>query len=255
MALPNYENAIKFSETERGSIGSIFITGGGLVDEEFKGVGSDSQLGWEELAWEVEPTRGKTFAFQNMDDIDVGLIARCEINIKYMDIDKYMKLRQVVGRERYFHVTFFDLDKGDWVTRIMYCTENQKRQLFALNHSLIGVIDLSLKFVGTNTDQEGRIIVKDDGTEEEVYTTKQYEIKYNLNGGSYTGSDYDYFTPQMKYYASQVQIAPISGVTSPYGKHFKYWAVRDENGKEVAWYGANQKTTLWHSLNLYAIWE
>ena len=255
MALPNYEKAIKFADTEYGSIGSVYITGGGLVHEEFKGVGVDSQFGWEELTWFKNPTRNRTFAFQNMDQIDVGLIARCEINIKYMDIDKYMKLRQVVGRERYFQMTFFDVDKGDWVTRTMYCSENTKRQLFTLKQSLIGVLDLSLKFVGTNTDVK-TYIVMEDGVETEKVGTTNLIVKYDLNGGVYNANSYDYNTPQEKYYASQVQIAPSENLNYPTaGYHFKYWATRDENGNYGACYGANQKTTLWNDLTLYAVWE
>ena len=59
----------------------------------------------------------------------------------------------------------------------------------------------------------------------------------------------------MKYYASQVQLAPSHDLVAPSGYSFKYWATLDENGVEKSCYGANQKTTLWHSLNLYAIWE
>ena len=255
MALPNYEQAIKFEDLKHKTIGSVYITGGGLVSEEFKGVGTDSQFGWEELTWFKNPTRNRTFAFQNMDQIDVGLIARCEINIKYMDITKYMKLRQVIGRERYFQMEFFDVDKGDWVTRTMYCTENTKRQLFTLKQSLIGVLDLNLKFVGTNTDQEERIVVRDDGTEEEVYTTKKDPITYNLNGGSYTGSDYDYSKTQEHFYASQVELAPSEDLIAPDGYHFAYWATKDTNGNIKSKYGSKQKITLWHGLTLYAVWE
>lgn len=255
MALPNYEKAIKFSDTERGSIDTIYLTGGGYVDKPFRGIASNSQFGWEELTWFKTPTRNRTFAFQNMDDIDVGLIARCEFNIKYMDADDFVALRKIIGRERYFIATFFDMDTNKWVTRTMYCTENTRSQIFTLNQSLIGHINLTLKLVGTNTDQEERIVVRDDGTEEEVYVTKKYPITYNLNGGSSTDSDFDYSKVYEYYYASQVELAPSEDIIAPSGYHFKCWATKDKNGNWKSEYGSQQKITLWHGLDLYAEWE
>ena len=255
MALPNYDKAIKFKDTKRGSIGSIYLTGGGFVDREFKGIGTNSQWGWQELTWLKTPSRDKTFAFTNIDNIDVGLIPRCEIEIPYTNIDDYMDLRKIVGRERYFQATFFDVDEGDWVTRTMYCSENSKQKLFTLKQSLIGAMNLTIKLVGTNTDTEEVISIQEDGVEEELYPVKMLNVSYNLNGGSFSGSDYDYDSIQKHYYSSQVTIAPAKNISAPSGLHFKYWATKNNNGEYNMCYGANQKTTLWNDLELYAVWE
>ena len=68
---PKYKNAIDFSDNGIGSIGSIYITGGGFVNREFKGVSPNSAFGWNELVWKKTPTRSNNFSFDNIDDIDV----------------------------------------------------------------------------------------------------------------------------------------------------------------------------------------
>lgn len=243
MGIPKYENAIDISKLKYGTINSIFITGGGFIRREFKGIGTDSQYGWQELTWWKSPTRGKTFAFTNMDDIDVGLIARCEINIKYMDIQDYMDLRKIVGRERHFKVEFFDIDSCQWVTRDMYCTENTSKQLFALNEKLIGKFDLVLKFVGTNLDMETAI----DENGEHIYF-KTYTIKYNLNGGSTTQA-----TTVTKDYAQQVTL--YSEEITPAWGHLAKWVTYDSNGNVVEQYLPGQSITLFKNLELNAIYE
>ena len=215
MALPNYDKAIKFADTKYGSIGTIYLTGGGFVNRPFNGIAPDSQWGWEEFTWFKPPTRNRTFAFQNMDNIDVGLIARCEINVKYMNIEDYKDLRKIVGRERYFTATFFDVDAGEWVTRTMYCTENSKKQLFTLKQSLIGVLDLAIKLAGTNTDQEARIVTKEDGTEKEIYVTKKYNITYNANNVELETTSH--------YYAEQVKLRGVNDIVAPTGNSFYAW--------------------------------
>lgn len=183
MAFVDYENAIHFgedgdfeSENEK-SLGTIYITGGGFVNRPFVGTGTDSKYGWQELVWKKTPTRGANFAFQNLDSTDVGLVARCEVNFKYMNIKDYMDLRKIVGREKRFTVRFFDIDEGRWVSRDMYCSENQYSKLFTLNQSLIGNMDVTIKFVGTNLDLES-IIDENYNESSGVY---YYNIKY-MNG-------------------------------------------------------------------------
>lgn len=234
MSLPNFNEAInfkKFTDPTEQSLGTIYLTGGGFVDRPFNGCGVDSKFGWEEMVWKKTPNRAGGFAFTNMDNIEVGLVARCEINIKYMNIKDYEDLRKIIGRERYFWAKFFDIDKGEWVFRQMYCSENSISKLHTLKQSLIGVMDYSIKLVGTNND------VNQDAT---------YSVTYNSNGGSGTVSSKTGLT-----WGSQVKID--SGSTlSKSGYNFVGWS-KIKNG-ELS-YRPNQSTTLWDNITLYAVWE
>ena len=234
MATLDYTNSIDFSKK---SIGTIYITGGGFIREPFSGAGTDSMFGWEEMTWFKDPTRSRTFAFSNMDDIDVGLIARCEINIKYMNIQQYMKLRQILGRQRHFTVEFFDTDKGDWVIRDMYCSENTRSRFFTLKKSLIGVMDYSIKLVGTNLDMS---------------QDSELTITYDLNGGSGDILTTDGQKPQEKIeWGGQIHLASSKYLSAPSGKHFDCWVTK--NGETITGqYGANQSLTVWDNLHFFA---
>ena len=240
MAMPDYSKAISYKEK---SIGTIYITGGGFIKRPFSGVGVDSRFGWEEMAWFSTPSRGRTFAFSNMDDIDVGLIARCEINIKYMNIQDYMDLRKILGRERHFTVEFFDTDKGDWITRDMYCSENNISKFFTLKQSLIGAMDYTIKLVGTNLDLEERIGVDSSGN------IKQMIVTYSAGEGSGT------IKSEETEWGGQVKLADGSNLlVAPDGKSFKRWVTK--NGETITGcYGGNQSITVWGDLNLVAEYQ
>ena len=217
------------------SIGTIYLTGAGYVRRPFSGVGIDSQFGWEEMVWYKQPTRTRDFSFRNIDDIVVGLVARCEINVKYMNYDDFLALRKIVARERRFSVEFFNVDEGKWITRDMYCSESSRKTLFTLKQSLVGVVDCVIKFVGTNLDANTIVGTK--------------TVTYHLNGGSGTTPAQGKYTP-----ATQVTLATTDGIIAPSGTHFKCWSTM--SGATVTGsYGAGQSITLWQSLDLYAQWE
>ena len=239
---PNYNNAIKFSEMSDkdgniiGSMGTVYLTGGGYVNEPFSGIGTDSQFGWEEMVWYKSPTRTQDFSLKGIDESNykVGLVARCEINIKYMNIEQFMKLRKIVARERHFLARFFNVDSGMWETRDMYCTESSRSQLFTLKQSLVGVVDVAIKLVGTNLDRD----------------TSAKTISFNVNGG--TGS----ISSLVVQRGDQVKIPTIadSGISAPSGKSFAYWVTM--NGSDVTgYYTEGQSITVWTDLALYAQWQ
>lgn len=237
---PSYNSDMGFEDEEIiGSMGSIYLTGGGFIRREFKGIGTDSQFGWEEMVWYKTPSRTQDFSFRGMDDTKVGLVARCEITIPYDNIQDFMDLRKIVARERHFLVTFFNVDTGKWVTRDMYCTESSRSKLFTLKQSLIGSFNISVKLVGTNLD----LARNSDGS------LQKKTITYNLNGGTGT-------TPARVSVdrGTQVVLAESTNIASPDNKHFKCWSTMD--GQEVTGsYTAGQATTIWEDLNLFAQWE
>lgn len=231
---PKYENRIDFSENGIGSIGSIYITGGGFIEREFKGLSPDSAFGWNELVWKKTPNRTGSFAFTNMDSVDVGQVARCELTIKFMNIQDYMDLRQILCNSRHFTVKFFNRDIGDWDVRDMYCTEQTIAKLLSLKKSVVAGIDVTIKFVGTNLDLD--------------YSTK-YSISYNLNGGSGTIEGKTGIS-----YGKNYKIDSADKINPPSGKSrlIKFSTNPDGTGWSFL---PNQNIIVFKNFNLYAIWE
>lgn len=216
------------------SIASIFLTGGGYVNYELKSIHPDSQFGWQDLVWKSTPTRdAKTFAFTNIDDIDVGLVARCEIKVQYLNYEDFKILRNIIARERHFTVRFFDVDEGNWITRDMYCTESSKDKLFTLNQSLLGAMGVSIKLVATNTD----------------INITTHTVKYNLNGG--TGTSPETITIDR---GDQLKLDSGENLIAPTGKHLTYWVTK--KGETITgYYVPSQSISIWKDLDLYAYWE
>lgn len=243
---PSTSGAISYKDR---SIGTIYITGGGFIKRPFTGAGANSRFGWEEMVWFSTPSRSKSFAFTNMDDIDVGLVARCEINIKYMNIQDYIDLRKILGRERHFLVEFFDTDSGDWITRDMYCSENNLSKFFTLKQSMIGVIDYSIKLVGTNLDLGDEHRLGSDIDNDGFPSVRNLKISFNPNGG---GGEIFY---KNKSWGDYLDTPSDTVFSLPEGKSsFSHWE-RRKNGEVVGVYGANQRTTVWEDMDLFAIWK
>lgn len=251
---PNYENALKFIDTNYTdsnialdkiddrykekvrniySIQNIYITGGGYVDYPISGASPDSPLGWEEFVWRKSPSRNSRFVFNTMDDIDVGRVARCELNVKFMEYEDFLILRHIVNTERHFMVKFFDVDNKKWVCRDMYCSENTKGKLFTLKASLIGQIDVSIKLVGTNLDLTNDL------------QEKTYTITYN------TGDSSDAYRTQSATRGSQVVLSNGSWLIAPENKYPAGWQTKNAFGEVTGSYGFNQSITLWDDLILY----
>lgn len=166
MGIVDRNNAINVIDENGNDISVIYING-----VPFKGVSRDSSLGWEEFVWAEEPTRSNTFAFENMDDIDVGLVAQCQVNFKYFNIQDFIKFREAI-KQRYFRCTFFNVDTGEWeVNREMYCSKSERQKLYYFNPKLIGVLDFTITLVATNRD----VVDKQSST---------VTITYDSNSGS-----------------------------------------------------------------------
>lgn len=234
---PDLEKSYDFSQD---SIGKIYITGGGFVGREFQGVGSDSMFGWEELVWKKTPNRSAgSFAFTNMDNIEVGLVAQCEVIIPFTDYESYKAMRKIL-KERRVDVRFFNADEGKWITRNMYCTENSKSKFFMLQRHLLGVRDYKLKFVGTNLDLEG--ISDTKGAFK--YEIPKRTVKYNDSKASTLSVDK----------GDQISIKSSTTDTVPSGKHFAGW-VDKEGDTIIGYYSPEQSITVWKNLNLYTWWK
>jgi len=242
----DYDNAIDLSSAP---IGTVYLTGGGFVNRAFSGWGTNSLYGWQEMVWSQTPNRSQSFQLKDMDNIAVGLVARCEISTEYMNAQDYMDLRKIVGRERHFLATFYDADENKWVTRDMYCSENSKNQLFVLGQKLIGMRGISIKLVGTNLDLT--TVIDYDG--QEIPVANKLSFVYNIDRGAGT------VATQTASYGTFVKLDGGTGISAPAGEHLAGWCTKENAGtaneKITGYYGLGQTITVWNGLTLYPWYE
>lgn len=210
-------------------LGKVFITGAGYVNYPF--TTSRDSIGWNETVWGGNLNRSKKFTLENIDDVEIGQVPQCTITFKYLKIEEFIILQEIL-KERHVTVRYFDIDVGDWVTHDMAITKNERKKIYAYGSKVIGMQDLTVKFVGTNLDVE--------------YVDKT--ITYDANGGSGSAIVNDYSM------ADQVSLLDDeeSGFTKS-GYHIAEWNTKADGTGYT--YGLGQSITLWKDLTLYAIWE
>ena len=229
MAKIDYAGMIDVTTNGQPTLGTIYING-----IPFKGIADDSALGWEEFVWAEEPSRSNSFAFENMDDIDVGLVARCEVNFKYFNIQDFMKFREAI-KQRHFMVKFFNVDTGEWIEREMYCSQSERQKLFYFNPELVGVLNFTIKLVATNRD-----VVQQQNTK---------TISYNANGYNITVSSADTVN-----YGDQYVLPSAPALT---GYTFDHWDTKgDGSGSGSGWkYNEGQSITIFKDITLYPVYN
>lgn len=214
------------------TIGTIRING-----VPFKHLSTDSVLGFDTLTWSEEPTRNNLFAFENIDQIDIGLVAQCQINLKHCSIEDFIKLREI-AKQRYFYVTYYNVDTCQWdYNREMYCSKSEKQKLFYFKPELVGVLDVNITFVATNRDKTDR---------------SPLTISFNNNGYSTISLP---TSKSVEYGGVFVVEAPTGTVT---GKTFDYWtdSVNTTTHEATGWrYYEGQSFTVWENKILYPIYK
>lgn len=231
---------------------TIYITGGGFIKRAFKGVSRDSAWGWEEPVWGGELTRSKDFILTNILDVSFGLVARCEISYKYMNIQDYKDLC-AISKERVVKVDYFNREKGTRVEQEMAFTGNELGKLYAFGKDYLGVQDVKIKLVATNRENVGLVNVN-------------YKVTFYPNGGEIIDNDaqVDSLSKKVKW-SNNVELinsefnftddTTHNGSITNTGKHLVYWATKDINGNYDRFYLPEQNITIWDNLNLYAVWE
>ena len=223
----DYKNSITTEDLD-----TIYITGGGYVNYPFKGISRDSAMGWEEPVWGGELTRSLDFVLSNIDDVDFGLVARCEISYKYMNIQDYMALCRI-SKQRVCTVNYFNREKGERVIQEMAFTGNELSKLHTLGKQYLGVEGVSIKLVATNRDKVN--IINSSKT-----------ISYLANGG--TGS----INTQNAKWSDNIKLSDGTGFTFT-NKHLVGWNTKADGS---GWaYLPNQHITVFENLTLYAQWE
>ena len=223
----DYANAEQIEDLD-----TIYITGGGHIRYPFKGISRDSAMGWEEPVWGGDLTRSTDFVLSNIDDVDFGLVARCEVSYKYMNIQDYKALCQI-AKQRTCVVDYYSKDMGKRITQEMSFTKNELGKLYAFGTKDLGRTDISIKLVATNRDKVD--LIKSKCT-----------ITYNNNGGLGTIGN------QEAMWSDNVVLANGNNFSKS-GYHLASFNTK-ANGTGWA-YLPNQHITIFDDLTLYAIWE
>lgn len=213
-------------------LNTVYITGGGYTNQAFTGLSRDT-LGYNEVVWGASLTRSNTFALENIDDVDIGVVPQCTLVFKYLDIETFIILQSLL-RERHLIVNYFDMDLGQRVTHEMAITGNERKKFYSRGSSLVGVQDFTIKLVGTNRDSEMLDVT----------------VTYDLNGGT-SDSDYDEETYTQ---SDQITIASGSDITPPDDSSYllEWNTSADGTGQH---YAPNTSITIWSDLTLYAIYS
>lgn len=213
---------------------TIYITGGGFIRRAFKGVSRDSAWGWEEPTWGGDLTRSLDFVLTNVEDVAYGLVARCEISYKYMNVQDYIDLCRI-AKERVVTVDYFNREKGERVTQEMSFTGNELGKLYAFGTEYIGTQDVKIKLVATNREKAG--LIKSTIT-----------ISYDNNGGAGT------IESQTAKWSDNIVLSDNENdVMTKTNAHIKQWNTKADGTGSA--YGLGQHITCWKDLTLYAIWE
>lgn len=244
----DYANKINAQDLD-----TIYITGGGFIRRAFKGVSRDSAWGWEEPVWGGDLTRSTDFVLTNILDVDYGLVARCEISYKYMNVQDYIDLMRI-SKERVVQVDYFNRETGKRVTQEMAFTGNELGKLYAFGTDYLGNQDVKIKLVATNREKANLInttfnvnfyanggVITEDGT---TISSKQQQIKYGDNAIIYP-ANYTWKTDDTTHTLSFTKE----------GNHLVGWATKKINGKYEEYYALDSTTTIWGNKDLYAIWE
>lgn len=225
----DYANKINAEDLD-----TIYITGGGFVRRAFKGVSRDSAWGWEEPVWGGDLTRSLDFILTNIEDVAYGLVARCEISYKYMNVQDYIDLMKI-SKERVVTVNYFNRETGKRVTQEMAFTGNELGKLYAFGVDYLGTQDVKIKLVATN--RENADLIKSTIT-----------ITYNANGGTGTIDN------QTAKYSDNLTLADNENdVMTKSNAHIKQWNTKADGTGSA--YGLGQSITCWKDLTLYAVWE
>ena len=212
------------------NIGTVYLTGAGYVNYPFHGISRESALGHEEPVWGAELDRSIDLVL-NIDDVDYGLVARCEIAYKYMNVQDYIALCKI-AKQRVCTANFFNRETGERVTQEMAFTKNEVAKLYKFGTDYIGANDITINLVATNRD---RISVIDAA----------HTITYNANGGSGT------IAQVSGKWADQKKLAN-SGFTKT-GYTLSGWNTQADGSGYG--YILGQSITLFENLTLYAQWE
>lgn len=220
----DYKNAIKGTDANGHALDldTIYITAGGFIRRPFKGISRDSLGGINETVWGGDLTRSRgAFALSNIDKVDFGVVPRCEISFKYMNVQDYLDFCKI-AKERVMIVDFFNRDLGQRQTLEMAMTNQDRGNLYNYGaQEYIGNLDIKIKLVATNREYMNKGAVT-------------YMIQYVIGSATWKTAE--------AVFSSLYKLENI-----PSGEPYSRWETAD--GRR---YLPRQEITIWQNLTLYA---
>lgn len=211
--------------------------------EVFHNLDNECMLGTTKFNWASTPSRNAvTFSFENMDDIDVGLVYYLSINFKYLNANDYYRLRKIL-MQRHFYVTFFSKDDMDFVTREMYLDDKDAKKLMMYNENWLGIMDYSINLIGTNRD----LTSSNFDTGEWKYgddLTVEYIIPSSVAGN---------IEPKTATWSQQIKLDDGAEIIAPDGYFVSGWCTINSNGEITGKYGLGQSITVWRNMQLHIL--
>ena len=233
----DYERAIRDVDENKNplDLDTIYITAGGYIRYPFRGISTDSVWGINETVWGGDLTRSRTtFALQNIDDVDFGIVPRCEISFKYLNVQDYLVLCKM-AQQRTMTVDFFNRDLGRRQTLEMAMTNQERGNLYHYGaEEYIGNFNIKIKLVATNREIAGSKDTK-------------FSVVYDDNGGSGTLPANASGVP----WSHEYTIGTPNNLKKS-GKNFTHWNTNADGSGES--YLPGQGLTIWKNYHLFAIY-
>lgn len=209
--------------------------------EKFSRIGYQGLQSVNTITYVESPTRSNDGSIDNINDYETFVVPRVTITFPLLKLEDYQRLCHVVSMTNEFPVTYWDKQKGEFVTHNMYCEPEQMKKLFNIGYKVVGVLDFQISFIGTLND------------------LKQCEVVYFFNS---SGNDSSILSSANCEWGrtlgviSQDELQSIidkNGLAIPTGKHFAGWNTR-RNGSGFTYIGGTTPR-IFDSMNLYAMWE
>lgn len=179
------------------SFDEIKLIGGG-VSKWFSGFSRDSLLGYEEASWSKQPARSSVapFSMTTINDVEFYSIAILEVTFPIISYVDFIELQKVL-HQRTVDVIFFNVYRGEWMTREMTTTGNERGALHNFGLSIGGIKQVKVKFVATNNglaeyNNESTVTITYNGGTPIAYdVAEQVVIGDGYNGDFYSCTDTD----------------------------------------------------------------
>jgi hypothetical protein len=162
------------------NLDSIIIAG-----NEFNGIGYQGLLTVNTKTYVESPSRASDGSMPNINDHDSFIVPRCKINFKYLKIEDYQRLCRILNSANEFPVTYYDKERGEFVTHMMYVEPEEMKKIFNVGTYVFGVLDYDVSFIGTLNQRDAlSVTYKAEGASSNlaVVTTTEKGNQLNFSG-------------------------------------------------------------------------
>ncbi len=120
-----------------------------IDNQSFKGIGREQLKCTNQLNYRMSPGRQTDGSMQNLNDYDTFVVPSVEIGFLYINVDTFLRLRNIMLTKRKFIVRYFDVDFGRYVLHEMYAQPDELKNFLNLGEDVMGLQNFKLTLVGT----------------------------------------------------------------------------------------------------------